>query len=176
MTGKHGIGIALSSLALMAASVGWAPTAQAHTAQNCTGQENITYGSGLGLSSRTTTITVDGGYHCTDASGRSTTAEYHTEGTTPATCLLLASNKARETLHYADGSTAVIAYDSGTSLRILGLNTARLHGVVISGRGKGSTAEKIIQTVPANLPTDCVLTDGIRHTTAFTHLSIRPNP
>ncbi|GGO59511.1 MULTISPECIES: hypothetical protein [Streptomyces] len=176
MIGKRGIGIALFSLALTTASVGWAPTAQAHTAQNCTGQEDITYGSGLGLSSETTTVTVDGVYRCTDASGRSITAKYRTKGTTQATCLLFASNKARETLHYADGSKAVIAYESGTSLRILGLNTAKLQGVVVSGRGKGSVAEKVIQTVPASLPTDCVLAGGIRRTIAFTHLSIRPNP
>ncbi|HET6856175.1 MAG TPA: hypothetical protein VFH94_03640 [Streptomyces sp.] len=175
MIGKRGIGIALSSLALTVASVGWAPTAQAHTAQSCTGQEDITYGSGLGLSSGTTTVTVDGVYRCADASGRRITAKYHSGGTTQATCLLLASNKAEETLHYADGSRTVIAYGSGTSLRILGLNTVRLRGVVVSGRGKGSAAEKTIQTVPASLPTDCVLAGGIRRTIAFTHLSIRPN-
>ncbi|MFC5148536.1 hypothetical protein [Streptomyces aureoversilis] len=189
MIGKRGIGIALSSLTLVAASVGWAPAAQAGTAQagithdrsahdhftqDCTGQENITYGPGLGLSSEPSKVTVDGAYHCTDASGRSTTAKYHTEGATAGTCLLLAWNKSEETLHYADGSKAVIAYHSGPSLRVLGLNTARLTGVVVSGRGKGSVAEKIIQTVPGSLPTDCVLADGIRHTTAFTHLSIHP--
>ncbi|WP_058045092.1 hypothetical protein [Streptomyces roseifaciens] len=189
MIGKRGIGMALSSLTLVAASVGWAPTAQARTAQadithdrpahdhsiqDCTGQENITYGPGLGLSSEASKVTVDGAYHCTDASGRSTTAKYHTEGATAGTCLLLAWNKSEETLHYADGSKAVIAYHSGPSLRVLGLNTARLSGVVVSGRGKGSVAEKTIQTVPGSLPTDCVLADGIRHTTAFTHLSIHP--
>ncbi|MFK8906855.1 hypothetical protein [Streptomyces sp. YS-3] len=176
MINKHGIGIILSSLALTAASVAWAPTAQAHTAQNCTGREDITYGSGLGLSSETTTVTVDGIYRCTDGSGHTTTAKYRSTGTTPATCLLLASNKATETLHFADGSRTVIDYNSGTSLRILGLNTAKLHGVVVDGQGRGSVAEKIIQTVPTSLPTDCVLTGGIRHTIAFTHLSIRPNP
>ncbi|MEU1675986.1 hypothetical protein ABZ752_28720 [Streptomyces roseifaciens] len=219
MIGKRGIGIALSSLTLVAASVGWTPVAQAgstpagtaeartaqartaqartaqartaqapdaragithgrpardHFTQDCTGQENITYGPGLSLSSEASKVTVDGAYHCTDASGRSTTAKYHTEGTTGGTCLLLSWNRSEETLHYADGGTSVIAYHSGPSLRVLGLNTARLTGVVVAGRGKGSVAEKTIQTVPGSLPTDCVLADGIRHTTAFTHLSIHP--
>ncbi|WP_171170663.1 hypothetical protein [Streptomyces sp. I05A-00742] len=185
MIGKRGIGIALSSLTLAAASVGWAPTSQAHghphphphahTPQDCTGQESITYGPGLGLSSEPAKVTVDGAYRCTDAAGHNFTATYHTEGTTGGTCLLLASNRSEETLRYADGSKTVIAYHSGPSARVLGFNTARLVGVVVSGRGKGSAAEKIIQTVPGSLPTDCVLADGIRHTTAFTHLTIHPS-
>ncbi|MFD7235253.1 hypothetical protein ACFWAT_08075 [Streptomyces syringium] len=179
MIGKRGIGIALSSLTLLASGIGWAPTTQAHTAgahtvQDCTGRENITYGPGLGLSSEPATVTVDGVYHCVDASGRGVTAEYHTEGTTAGTCLLLAWNRSEEILRYADGGKSVIAYRSGPSVRVLGLNTAKLEGVVVAGRGKGSVAEKIIQTVPGSLPTDCVLADGIKRTTAFTHLSIQP--
>ncbi|GHG47885.1 hypothetical protein [Streptomyces griseocarneus] len=172
MIGKRGAGIALSSLTLLAAGIGWAPTAQAHTALDCTGRESITYGPGLRLSSEASTVTVDGTYRCADASGRTVTATYHTEGSTAGTCLLLAWNRSEETLRYADGGKTVIAYHSGPSVRALGLNTARLEGVVVAGRGKGSVAEKVIQTVPGSLPTDCVLADGIRHTTAFTHLTI----
>ncbi|ARZ72042.1 hypothetical protein M1P56_14280 [Streptomyces sp. HU2014] len=174
MIGKRGIGVALSALTLVAAGTVQAPAAQAGTALECTGKENITYGPGLGLSSRPTTVTVDGAYHCADASGHTLTARYHTEGTTAGTCVLLAWNKSEETLRYADGSETVIAYHAGTSLRVLGLNTARLHGVVVEGRGKGAVAEKTIQTVPGSLPTDCVLAGGLRRTTAATHLSVRP--
>ncbi|GHC40647.1 hypothetical protein [Streptomyces cinnamoneus] len=175
MIGKRGVRIALCSLALVAVTTTWAPAGQAHAPAplDCTGRENITYG-GLGLSSAPTSVTVDGVYHCADPAGHRITAQYHTEGTTTATCLLLASNRSREKLRYADGSTSVIAYRSGPSARLLGVNTAVLDGVVISGRGKGSTARKVIQTLPASLPTDCVLAGGIRHTTAFTHLSIHP--
>ncbi|MBF6046616.1 hypothetical protein GO001_15485 [Streptomyces sp. NRRL B-1677] len=180
MIGKRGVGIALSSLALVASGIGGAPAARArdhdhdrgHAFQDCTGRENITYGPGLSLSSGTSAVSVDGTYRCTDVPGRTITATYHTEGTTGGTCLLLASNKSEETLHYADGSTTVIAYRSGPSVRLAGVNTAVLDGVVVSGRGKGSAAEKTIQTLPAGLPTDCVLGGGIRHTVAFTHLSI----
>ncbi|MEV4921565.1 hypothetical protein [Streptomyces roseoverticillatus] len=56
----------------------------------------------------------------------------------------------------------------------MGVNTAVLDRVVVAGRGKGSVARKSIHTLPASLPTDCVLADGIKHTTAFTHLIIRP--
>ncbi|MFF7725604.1 hypothetical protein [Streptomyces sp. NPDC008001] len=174
MVGKRGVGIALSSLALVAAGIGGAPEARAHAAEDCTGRESITYGPGLGLSSRPAAVSVDGTYHCTDAPGHTVTATYHTEGTTGGNCLLLAGNRSEETLHYADGSTTVIAYRSGPSVRLAGVNTAVLSGVVVAGRGKGSVAEKTIQTLPGSLPTDCVLADGIRHTIAFTHLSVHP--
>ncbi|MEX2985705.1 hypothetical protein [Streptomyces sp. C36] len=180
MVGKRGAGIALSSLALVAASAG-APAAQAHDgghghghAVDCSGREDITYTPGLGLSSSPSTVSVDGTYHCADGPGHLVTATYHTEGTTGGSCLLLAGNRSEETLHYADGGTTVIAYRSGPSVRLVGVNTAVLDGVVVAGRGKGSVAEKTIHTLPAGLPTDCVLADGIKHTIAFTHLSVHP--
>ncbi|MEV4432338.1 hypothetical protein [Streptomyces sp. NPDC049585] len=163
----------LGSFAMVAATALGAPAAHAHGSSSfeCTGQENITYG-GLGLSSEPTTVSVDGLYHCTDDSGWKATAPYHTEGTTPGTCLLFASNQSRETVRYSDGTTSVIVYKNGTSTRVLGVNRATLHGVVVAGRGKGSTAQKTIQTLPDGLPTDCALAGGIRHSTGFTHLSI----
>ncbi|MFF4218202.1 MULTISPECIES: hypothetical protein [Streptomyces] len=182
MVGKRGAGIALSTLALVAASAGGAPVAQAHggghgpghAVVDCSGREDITYTPGLGLSSSPSAVSVDGTYHCADGPGHLVTATYHTEGTTGGSCLLLAGNRSEETLHYADGSTTVIAYRSGPSVRLVGVNTAVLDGVVVAGRGKGSVAEKTIHTLPAGLPTDCVLAGGIKHTIAFTHLSVHP--
>ncbi|MFC4516450.1 MULTISPECIES: hypothetical protein [Streptomyces] len=183
MIGKRGVGIAVACLALAAAGTGGAPSAQAHgrgpdrdhTVEDCTGEESITYGPGLSLSSAPVAVSVDGTYHCTDRPGHLVTATYHTEGTTGGSCLLLAGNRSEETLHYADGGTTVIAYRSGPSVRLVGVNTAVLSGVVVAGRGKGSAAEKTIQTLPGSLPTDCVLAPGgLRHTTAFTHLSLHP--
>ncbi|MFI0741298.1 hypothetical protein ACH4PU_24950 [Streptomyces sp. NPDC021100] len=181
MIGSRGAGIALASLALLAAAVGGVPAAQAggqareRTALECTGQENITYGPGLGLSSAgSAEVSVDGTYHCTDGSGRGSTATYHTEGKTGGGCLLLSWNRSREVLHHADGATTVIVYEAGPSVRVAGLNTALLRGEVVGGRGKGATAEKTIQTLPGSLPTDCALGGGIRHTTGLTRLSIRP--
>ncbi|MFF4530082.1 hypothetical protein ACFY1P_12490 [Streptomyces sp. NPDC001407] len=177
MIGKRGAGVTLSSLALLAATVAGAPEAQAHdhTAMDCKGQENITYGPGLGLSSAgSAEVTVDGTYHCKDASGHGVTAAYHTEGETGGSCLLLSWNRSKEVLHYADGATTVIAYQAGPSVRVAGFNTALLKGTVVGGRGEGAAAEKTIQTVPGSLPTDCVIGEGIRHTTALTRLSIHP--
>ncbi|MEV5508201.1 hypothetical protein [Streptomyces orinoci] len=178
MIGKRGVaGIALSSLTLLAAAVGGVPAAQAHdrTALECAGQENITYGPGLGLSSAgSARVTVDGTYHCTDAAGRGATARYHTVGETGSGCLLFAWNRSKEVLHFADGATTVITYRSGPSVRVAGVNAALLRGTVTGGRGKGAAAEKVIETVPGSLPTECVLGAGIRHTTGLTRLSIRP--
>ncbi|MBH1935791.1 hypothetical protein I5Q34_16185 [Streptomyces sp. AV19] len=173
MTRRRGTRAVLSAIALVAATTAWAPTAQAgHPSPfDCTGHESITYG-GLGLSSEPTSVTVDGTYRCTDPSGHVVTAPYHTEGTTPGTCLLFASNQSVEKLRYSDGSTSVIVYKAGTSTRVLGFNVATLHGVVTEGRGKGSAAEKAIRTIPGSLPTDCVLAGGLRHTTAVTHLKV----
>ncbi|MFI9723917.1 hypothetical protein ACIHFE_30420 [Streptomyces sp. NPDC052396] len=183
MIGTRGAGIALASLVLLVTGAGGVPAAQAqgqdqdraHTAVECTGQENITYGPGLGLSSAgSAKVSVDGTYRCTDGSGHGSTATYHTEGETGGSCLLLAWNRSKEVLHYADGATTVIAYQAGPSVRVAGVNTALLKGDVVGGRGQGAAAEKIIQTVPGNLPTDCAIGGGIRHTTGLTRLSIRP--
>ncbi|MBC2878797.1 MULTISPECIES: hypothetical protein [Streptomyces] len=181
MIGSRGAGITLASLALLAAAAGGVPAAQAggqareYTALECTGQENITYGPGLGLSSAgSAKVSVDGTYHCTDGSGHRSTATYHTEGMTGGGCLLLSWNRSKETLRFADGTTTVIAYQAGPSVRVAGLNTALLRGEVVGGRGKGAAAEKTIQTLPGSLPTDCAIGGGIRHTTGLTHLSIHP--
>ncbi|MGI5337457.1 hypothetical protein ACQEVS_08710 [Streptomyces sp. CA-181903] len=180
MIGSRGAGITLATLTLLTTAAG-VPAAQAgdharaHTTMECTGQENITYGPGLGLSSAgSAEVSVDGTYHCTDGSGRRSTATYHTEGKTGGGCLLLSWNRSVETLHYTDGTKTVIAYQAGPSVRVAGLNTALLKGEVIDGRAKGATAEKTIQTLPATLPTDCAIGGGIHHTTGLTHLSIRP--
>ncbi|GHF28489.1 hypothetical protein GCM10010218_07030 [Streptomyces mashuensis] len=179
MTRTRGVRTVLAALAVagaLAATTAWAPAGHGHPGRAasfaCSGREDITYGGLHLLSSAPTPVTVDGVYHCTVAPGREVTATYHTEGTTGGECVLFAPNQSRETLRYRDGSTTVIAYRSGPSTRLAGVNTATLHGVVVAGRGKGATAEKTIQTLPAALPTDCALPGGLRHTTAFTHLSV----
>lgn len=175
MPGTRGARTVLCAVALVAATTAWAPTVQAHESSfECTGRESIAYDPGLGLSSTPSRVTVNGLYRCEDPSGRAATAPYHTEGTTPGTCLLFAANRSRETLSFSDGSTSVISYVSGTSTRVLGINTVTLHGVVAAGRGKGSVAEKTIRTLPGSLPTDCALPGGLKHTTATTHLSVHP--
>ncbi|MEU5130471.1 hypothetical protein [Streptomyces mobaraensis] len=183
MIGSRGAGITLASLTLLTSAAAGVPAAQAgehprereRTAMDCTGQENITYGPGLGLSSAASAkVSVDGTYHCTDASGHGSTATYHTEGETGGGCLLLSWNHSKEVLRRSDGTTTVIRYEAGPSVRVAGLNTAFLRGEVIAGRDKGATAEKTIQTLPATLPTDCAIGPGIRHTTGLTHLRIRP--
>lgn len=178
MIGRRWSGMVLSSLVLLAATVGGGSAtqaqAQARDVMDCTGKENLTYGPKFGRSSEPVTVISDGVYHCTDSSGRVATAMYHAEGTTGGNCLLLAENQSREMLRYADGDTTVIAYQAGMSSRVAGANTLRLKGIVVAGRGRGAAAEKVIQTVAGSLPTDCAIGGGTGHATGVTRLSIRP--
>ncbi|MBZ4318775.1 hypothetical protein [Streptomyces huiliensis] len=103
MIGNRGARVALGFLALLTAVAGGIPAAKAdghsraRLSMDCTGQENITYGPGLGLSSAgSAKVSVDGTYHCRDGSGHTSTATYHTEGKTGGGCLLLSWNQSKE--------------------------------------------------------------------------------
>ncbi|GHG52644.1 hypothetical protein [Streptomyces griseocarneus] len=176
MFGKRGIGVALSSLALLGASVVTAQGARAHEGPiGCTGQENTSYTPGLSLTQRPTAVVANGAYTCTGAPGRTVAATTRIEATSPSTgCVHLGVLRAEETVRYGDGRTSVISYTTGRSTRALGLNTVRLEGVVVKGLGRGGRAERVIQTAPAGLPTECLTPGGLREVTAFVQLRILP--
>ncbi|MEU4211877.1 hypothetical protein AB0F13_18040 [Streptomyces sp. NPDC026206] len=175
MFGRRGIGIALSSLTLLGASLVAAPAARAHTPIACAGQENTRYTPGLQLAPRPTDIVAEGTYTCSDAPGHTVAATTRITATTPqGSCLTLGSVRARETVRYGDGRTSVISYTTGHSVRVLGVNNVRLDGVVVEGLGKGARAQRAIQTAPADLPTTCLAERGLQQVVSFTQLHILP--
>lgn len=175
MFGRYGVRVSLCAMALAAASLGWAPAAQAHARAplSCTGVETTPYSPGLSLTGQSTVIHAEPVYSCTDRPGHTLSASGSIDGVSPgASCLTLANAAAREVVHYADGGESQIVYRHGFGTRVLGANTLRLVGTVVSGRGKGSQAERSIQTFPAALPTACAEPGGLAQAVAGVELTI----
>ncbi|MEU7133572.1 hypothetical protein [Streptomyces sp. NPDC046261] len=172
---KRGLGVALCSLALIGAAMGWAPATQAHTPISCTGDANTSYSPGLRLTPQRISVQEGVAYTCTTAPGRVTAATSHIVGESPGgTCLAFHAIRARETVRYGDGSTSVIFYNTGRATRVLGVNTVRLAGIVVSGRGQGGHAERVMQVTPAGTPAACVTREGIQSSNGQVQMRILP--
>ncbi|MFI9202425.1 hypothetical protein [Streptomyces sp. NPDC053048] len=176
MFGRRGLGVVLSSLALLGTSVLTAPAAQAHDGPiGCTGQASTTYSPGLTLTPRPIGVSEDIVYRCADAPGHLTAARSHIVGESPdGTCVAFHNISAREVVTFGDGTTSEIEYPTGRATRVLGVNTVRLEGIVVSGRGEGGHAERVMQVTPSGTPADCLTSGGITASTGQVRLTILP--
>ncbi|MCC3780032.1 hypothetical protein [Streptomyces sp. UNOB3_S3] len=183
MTGKRGIGVASSSLALIATCLGWAPPAGAdghgrHAHGQpvaCQGQENTSYRPGLTLTPRRVGIRAHASYTCSDRPGRTVAAAGDIAAVSPdSTCLALDTPRGHEVVRYGDGSVSEIDYSTGHAGRVLGFNAVRLSGVVVKGRDKGAMAERIIELAPTGLPVGCLTPEGVRQAGGVVQLRIVP--
>ncbi|GHI10231.1 hypothetical protein AQI88_39455 [Streptomyces cellostaticus] len=164
MFGRRGVAVALSSLALVGSSLVWAPAGQAHESEHvlCAGSSTSMYDPPLTLQPRPTRVRTHAGYECTAKPGRTVQATGYLEGVSPsASCITVDSPHLKEFVHYADGERSLIAYDSGTTVRVAGVLVVRLSGRVIKGRGEGQAAQRIVPALPGQLPTEC-LSSGLR--------------
>ncbi|MGK5640729.1 hypothetical protein ACSNOK_20795 [Streptomyces sp. URMC 126] len=140
----------------------------------CTGPSESAYDPPLTLRPRNTRVHTVARYACTVAPGRTLPATGTLDGVSPeASCLSVATPRITETVRYADGTRSVIGYRNGTSVRVAGVLTVRLTGEVTSGRGAGSRAERDVQALPGQPPTQC-LSEGLRGSTGGAQLEIRP--
>lgn len=163
MFGRHGTAVVMSSLALVASSVVWAPAGQALEPVHrenvlCTGSSTSTYEPPLTLLPGPTRIETHAAYTCGVAPGRTVPATGYLEGESPgASCLTVNSARLEEVVRYGDGKQSSIAYDSSTTVRVAGVLVVRLSGRVVEGRGEGLTAHRTVAALPGELPTECLL-------------------
>lgn len=182
MIGGRRTTVALSSLILVGSSWLGAPAGQADEGGRhrdtgvilCTGDSDSTFDPPLTLEARPTRISVSARYTCTVAPGRNVPATSSLEGVSPSSsCVTLSGARLTETVQYADGERSVIAYDDGTTLRVLGVQTIRLTGRVVEGRGKGQSAQRTVPSLADGLPTECLST-GLRGSSGQAQLEVRP--
>ncbi|KIZ18415.1 hypothetical protein [Streptomyces natalensis] len=177
MFSKHGAAVALSSRPLVGSSMVWAPAGQAHGPEHresvlCTGSSAGMYDPPLTLLPRKTRVRTHAGYDCTVAPGRTMPATGYLEGESPsASCVQLDGPHLKEVVKYADGKRSLIAYSSGTSVRVADLLIARLSGRVVEGRGEGRSAQRTVSALSRQLPTEC-LSSGLTGSTGKAQLEI----
>ncbi|GGR30030.1 hypothetical protein [Streptomyces netropsis] len=182
MIGGRRAAVALSSLALVGSSWAGAPAGQADEGRHrgpggvvCTGPSTSVYAPPLTLESRATRVHTEARYTCTVAPGRTVPATGSLDGVSPsASCNGLTSPRITEIVRYADGERSLIVYDSGTTLRTVGVLDVHLSGRVTEGRGKGQSAQRdVLLALPRELPTEC-LSSGLQGNSGQAQLEIRP--
>lgn len=179
MFDRHCTAVVMSSLALVAASVIWAPVDQAHASVHqesvlCTGSSTSTYDPPLTLLPRQTRVQTHARYTCAVAPGRTVPATGYLEGISPsASCITLSSARLEEVVHYGDGTRSSIEYDAGATVRVAGVLVVRLSGRVVEGRGEGLSAQRTVAALPGQLPTSCLLS-GLRGSNGEAQLEIKP--
>ncbi|MBB4893444.1 hypothetical protein FHS39_002475 [Streptomyces olivoverticillatus] len=181
MASRRGTALALSSLVLVGTSWLTAPPGQADEGKHregivCEGASESTYDPPLTLLPHETRVHTKAGYVCTFASGRkSEPAMGFLEGVSPAaSCDGLSNPRITEFVKYADGERSLIAYDSGSTLRVAGILDVMLSGRVVKGRGEGQSVRRdVLLALPRQqLPTDCLLS-GIQGHSGQARLEIK---
>lgn len=174
----RGTTVTLGTLALVVASLVWAPAGQAggggYEAVTCTGNSHSRYDPPLTLVPRETRNHADVRYTCTTGPGRTAPATGSFDAFAPtASCVSLSSAKGTETVRYADGGRSVIVIDGATTARVAGVLVVLQSGRVTEGRGEGHFVRRTVAALPQQLPTDC-LTSGLKGTRSAVQLEILP--
>ncbi|QLE75516.1 hypothetical protein FGW37_31530 [Streptomyces rectiverticillatus] len=176
MYGARGTTVALCAMALAGSSLVSAPPSQAGTGLSvvCAGPESTTYSPGLTLLPRPAEITARSAYTCTGLAGGPVKASGFTKGVSAgASCAAVNAPQVKESVRYADGRKSVISYTSSWAVRVGGVNVVVLKGRVIEGFAEGAVADRSVQLLPAELPTACLTSRGVRSAAGAGELHIR---
>ncbi|MBP2406013.1 hypothetical protein [Streptomyces syringium] len=184
MIGGRRTAVALSSLVLVGSSWVAAPAGQADEGRHrdrdtgvilCTGPSESAYDPPLTLEARATRVHTEARYTCSVGPGRIVPATGTLDGVSPsASCNGLTNPRITETVRYADGKQSLIVYDTGTTVRTVGVLDVHLSGRVTEGRGKGQSAQRnVLLALPRELPTEC-LSSGLPGNSGQAQLEVRP--
>ncbi|MCC2276909.1 hypothetical protein LKL35_16030 [Streptomyces sp. ET3-23] len=179
MFGTRGTAVTLGSLALVLSSLVWAPDSQARPreqgAVTCTGNSVSRYDPPLTLTPQPTRVHAEVRYDsCTAHAGHTFAATSTFESLrTAASCVSDSDALGVETVRYADGGRSVIAIESATTVRDMGVLFTLQSGRVTEGRGAGHQVRRTVAAPPRQLPTDC-LTSGIGGSNSGVQLEILP--
>lgn len=163
MVGVRGAVVALCAMVLTGSSLVCAPATQAEGLIVCAGAEDTMYSPGLSFAQRQTEIRARSAYSCSGPPGRTVPVTGETSArSASASCLAFDAPVGRERLRWADGRTAVIAYDQGTAARVAGGNVVQLTGRIVEGPGTGAMVTRDVGLFPAD-PAGCLEARGMTH-------------